>query len=101
MEHTVMLTWENDGIHATVPGMPKCQAKSETRSRVLSLIRDNIAETLRKSEIVRIDIPENAEEGETDWRAYGYGAFKDDPNWGEIFDEIEKNRDLSLTGTDE
>ncbi len=97
-----MLTREDDGIHATVPGMPKCHVKSETRSGVLSLIRDNILQTLRKSEIVQISIPEDPEpcstaNGETDWKAYGYGAFKNDPAWGELFDEIERNRDLSLT----
>ncbi len=101
MQYTVMLTRENDGIHATVPGMPKCHAKSETRNSVLSLIRDNILEMLRKSEIVQMDIPgepdADAVNDEAYWRSYGYGAFRDDPGWGDIFDEIERNRDLSLT----
>jgi len=101
MQYTVMLTQEDDGIHATVPGMPECHVKSETRSGVLSLIRDNILQTLRKSEIVQISIPEVPEPGtansETDWRSYGYGAFRNDPEWGKLFDEIEHNRDLTLT----
>lgn len=106
MKYKVMLTRENDGIHATVPGMPKCHAKSETRNGALSLIRDNIIETLGKSEIVQISIPEEPDaggtvNGETDWRSYGYGAFKDDPGWGNLFDEIEHNRDLSLTDREE
>ncbi len=98
MQYTVMLTHENVGIHATVPGMPKCHVKSETRSGVLSLIRDNILETLRKSEIIRTSMPEEPDScAETDWQSYGYGAFRNDPEWGKLFDEIEHNRDLSLT----
>ena len=103
MQYTVILTRENDGIHATVPEMPKCHAKSETRAGVLSLIRNNILETLRKSEIVQLSIPEETkpdktENSETDWRLFGYGVFKNDPEWGKLFDEIESDRDLSLTG---
>ncbi|MDM8525445.1 hypothetical protein QUF80_18920 [Desulfococcaceae bacterium HSG8] len=62
----------------------------------LNLIRDNLIEMHRKNEIVEIKIPEEQAEaanGETDRRSYGYGAFKDDPGWGELFDEIERNRD--------
>ncbi len=102
MQYKVMLTSESDGIHATVLGMPKCHAVSETRNGVLTLIRDNILETLRKSEIVNINIPEepdseNTVSSEADWRSYGYGAFRDDPEWGKLFDDIEHNRDLSLS----
>lgn len=92
-----MLTRKDDGMHATVPGMPECHAKSKTRNSVPSLVRNNVLEMLRKSEIVEIEIPDDDVKGETDWRSYGYGAFRDDPGWGDLFDEIERNRDLSIT----
>jgi hypothetical protein len=54
---------------------------------------------LKQSEIIQIKIPNkpyNIPDKKTTWHDYGYGTFKKDSNWDELFDEIEFNRNDNI-----
>ena len=95
MKYTVLLTEESNGhIQATVPGLPDCIVEAPTRSEALSAIRKAISEILNRTEIVQLDVAAEPKacgvlrDTPWDWM----GAFKNDPTWGELFDDIERQR---------
>ena len=95
MKYTVILTEEADGnIHAVIPGLPGCTVDAKTRDEALSMVCDTITTVMRRSEVVRIDIPMESTSGSlhdtTPWE--WFGVFKEDSTWGELFDEIERHR---------
>ncbi len=95
MKYTVILTEEADGsIHVTVPGLPDCTVEAKTRDEALNMIRETITTIISQSEIVQLDVPAEPRSRslhrDTPWE--WFGAFKDDPTWGELFDEIEHQR---------
>jgi predicted RNase H-like HicB family nuclease len=94
MKYTVMLKEEDGHIQATVPALPECMVKAPTRSEALSTIRQSIAEIMSRIEIVQIEVSAEPKSGslihETPWE--WFGAFKNDPTWGELFDDIERRR---------
>lgn len=95
MKYTVILTEGADGsIHVTVPGLPDCTVEAKTRREALNMIRENITTIMSRSEIIQLDVPAEPKLGklysDTPWE--WFGAFKDDPAWGELFDKIENQR---------
>jgi len=99
MKYNVMLTQEKDVINAFVLGMPKCNVKSRSRKEAISLIQKNLLSILNQSEIVQIEIPyQDCETSKaSEWKNYGYGSFKNDSTWTDLFDEIELNRNNDIT----
>lgn len=98
MKYTVMLTEDRKGnFYAQVPGIPDCNAKAKTRKEAIDIIRNAIANVVRKSEIIQLDVPVKPKAGnlhsETPWEFFG--AFKGMPLWGELYDEIERQRDMN------
>ena len=97
MKYTVLLTESNGNYQATVAGLPDCRVTAKTRSEALTTIREAITRLLGKSEIVEVEVPAEPKSGKlrdrTPWE--WFGAFKDDPTWGELFDEIERQRDAN------
>ena len=104
MEYTVVLTKKpNSHWHAVVPALPTCEAEAETREDVLAQIKDEI--TQYHIEVVKIEVTEaegayrqngHPEEIESNPLLKWAGAFRDDPTWDEMFDEIERRRDATL-----
>jgi predicted RNase H-like HicB family nuclease len=94
MKYTVMLKEENGHFLATVPALPECMVKAPTRSEAISTIRKAISEIISRIEIIQIDVSAEPKSGtliqETPWE--WFGAFKNDPTWGELFDDIERRR---------
>lgn len=94
MKYTVMLKEENGHIQATVPALPECMVKAPTRSEALATIRQSISEIMSQIEIVQVEVSTEPKSGslihETPWE--WFGAFKNDPAWGELFDDIERRR---------
>ncbi len=93
MQYTVVLTEETNGnIHATVPGLPDCIVEADTRNEALEKVRETIAKIMSRSEIVQLDVAaeprSRGEHSDTPWQ--WFGIFKDNPAWGKVFDEIEK-----------
>jgi len=93
MKYTVFLTQEKQGnFHAIVPMLPDCQASAPTRQEALKMIHQTITQVINHSEIIQLEVsaqPKPVLE-ETPWQ--WFGAFSDDPTWGELFDEIERQR---------
>ena len=97
MKYTVMLKEENGHIHATVPGLPECVVEAPTRSEAITTIRKAISEIISRTEIIQVDVSAEPKSGgllhDTPWE--WFGAFKNDPTWGELFDDIERRRNSS------
>lgn len=105
MQYTVLLSKQPDAPwRALVPALPDCVAEAATREEVLARIKERIIQVHKDFEIVQIEVPLlnghqlGQPERTFEERYPYYGAFKDDPTWGELFDEIERRRDETLVG---
>ncbi len=95
MNYTVILTEKADGsYYASVPALPDCRAKAETRVEALDSVRQTIVNFISRSEVVKLDVHVEPKSGalhqETPWEFFG--GFQDDRTWGPLFDEIENYR---------
>lgn len=96
MKYTVVLTHQQNGeFHATVPALPECTVAAETKSEALDALRETISSVVSRSEVLELDVPGAPEAGRagngTPWHLFG--MFREDLAWGELFDEIERQRD--------
>ncbi len=96
MKYTVVLTEKTDGnVMVAVPGLPDCTVEATTRDEALEKARETINRMMSRSEILQLDVGtepglENLNFGiPWEW----FGTFKDNPTWGKLFDEIERQRD--------
>lgn len=107
MEYTVVITKDpNAPWRAVVPAIANCEAEAETREEVLEQIKEAIAlMPHRHIEVVKIEMPEaenlyrqNGHLGEAEGNPLlqWAGAFRNDPTWDAMFDEIERQRDATL-----
>ncbi len=98
MQYTLILTEKAEGgIQVTIPALPACMVEAATRDEAIRLAREAIAQLVRRSEIVQVEIPERpwatVSLHETPWAWFGKGA--EDPMWEELFDAIEQNRETT------
>jgi predicted RNase H-like HicB family nuclease len=106
MEYTVVLTKKPNSLwRAHVPALPVCEVEAATREEALDQIKDMIVQC--HIEVIKIEVPEveapfhqNGHPGklENDPVLKWAGAFRDDPTWNEMFDEIERQRDAHRVG---
>lgn len=106
MEYTVVITKEPDTPwRAFVPALLNCKAEAETRDEVVERIKERVAQC--HLEVLRIEVPDSEKSqksnGSSDEKSRGSildfaGIFRDDPTWGALFDEIERQRDQHLVG---
>jgi predicted RNase H-like HicB family nuclease len=94
MKYTVMLKEENGHVQATVPSLPECVVQAPTRLEAIRTIRKAISDIISRTEIIQIDVNTKPKSGtllqDTPWD--WCGAFKNDPTWSELFDDIERRR---------
>ncbi|MCY7323205.1 MAG: type II toxin-antitoxin system HicB family antitoxin [Phormidesmis sp. CAN_BIN36] len=74
---SILLERETNGFHASVLGLPDCQAQGATREDALSNVQKLLSARLESAEVVTIpldslSLPKLA------------GLFKDDPQWDEF-----------------
>jgi len=102
MEYTTLLTHQ-PGFpwRAVVPGLPDCVAEAATRTEVLVKIQERIVETVSYTEILQVDVPVSPKSANghpikqaTPWQ--WFGTFRDDAQWGELFEDIDQQRDAQL-----
>lgn len=106
MEYTTLLTHQPDSLwRAVVPGLPDCTAEAPTRAEVLAKIQERIAATVSYIEVVQVEVPASPKntngfpnEQATSIPWHWFGAFQSDAQWGELFEEIEQQRDAQLMG---
>ncbi|KHD05376.1 hypothetical protein PN36_11930 [Candidatus Thiomargarita nelsonii] len=99
MKYTIFITQENQGkFHAMAQNLPNCHAYAQTRHEALKAIRETITQVVNRIEMIQLDIPTQPKVGqlldETPWQ--WFGAFKEDPTWGALFDEIELKRNSQV-----
>jgi len=96
MRYTVLLQNHlNKSYTATALNIPNCVGVGENEKEALENVRKLICETLSRSKLVTIDIDTDVfkiERNPDRW----FGAFKEDATWGELFDEIERLRDMTI-----
>ncbi len=98
VKYTILLTEKPDGgIHVSVPALPDCIVEADTRDNAIRLAREAIAAIMSRSEVVQVDVPQppkappTRDEMPWEW----FGAAKDDATWEPLFDEIERNREVT------
>jgi len=105
MEYTVILTRQPGAPwRAAVPVLPNCTVEAPTRTEALEKIQERIITVTSHSEVLRLHVPaapqatakQPSKASQTPWQ--WFGTFQDDPTWGPLFDEIERQRDAHLTG---
>ncbi len=95
MKYTVIVTEDKKGqFCAIAPNWPNCHVQAHTRNEALQAIRETITQVVTRSERFQLELPIEPKSDEikqeTPWQ--WFGAFKNDPTWGELFDEIELKR---------
>src|SRR5262249_14620888 len=98
MKYTVVLTEKsNGGIHVSVPSLPGCTLEAENRDEAIRLARAAISDVLSKSEIVRVEVPQQSNvslpENEVPWE--WFGSAKEDASCDALFDDIEHKRNAT------
>ncbi len=95
MKYTVIVTEDTKGqFCAIAPNWPNCRVEARTRNEAIKAIRDTIIQVVARSERFQIELPIEPKsddiQSETPWQ--WFGAFKNDPTWENLFDEIELKR---------
>jgi predicted RNase H-like HicB family nuclease len=86
MQYTVLIQpRRNGGFTASVPTLPGCRSEGATEDEALDKIRTAIANQLKDTKIVQIEVTENGVAPKNPWDAM-IGIFENNP----IFDEVEK-----------
>lgn len=107
MEYLVLLTRRGEispSWRAAVPTLPECVVDAPTRKEAIERIRERIAEIAAHTEVLRVQVAAspkgNGDFGPTqfDLAWTGFGVFRGDLNWGELFDTIETERDALQIG---
>jgi predicted RNase H-like HicB family nuclease len=98
MQYTLILTETAEGyIQVTIPALPACRVEAATRDDAIHLAREAIAQFVRRSEVVQVDIPEQPRvtggPHETPWA--WFGTASEDPTWDALFNEIEQHREAA------
>lgn len=98
MKYTLILTKKSDGgIHVSIPALPECAIEAGDRDEALDLARQAIAETMSRSEIVLLDVPQapkvarSRDEVPWEW----FGKAEGDITWDPLFDDIEQQREAT------
>jgi hypothetical protein len=89
---------------AAVPTLPDCVVEAPTRREAIERIRERIADIASHTEILRVEVSAtpkaNGDNGlsqpESQWP--GFGLFRHDPTWDELFESIEEGRNAQLVG---
>ncbi len=93
MQYTVFLTRYSDLLwRASVPSIPNCEVEADTREKVISQIKEKVTSFASQTEVIQVEIPIKPQFQNAQLEKF-FGIFKDDPNWAEMFEQIEKDRD--------
>jgi predicted RNase H-like HicB family nuclease len=101
MKYTIILTEKpSGGIRVSIPALPDCTVEADNRDEALHLAREAIAQTISRSEIVHVDVPQQPKSaltsGDVPWE--WFGVVKDDATWDALFDDIERHREATRKG---
>jgi len=97
MQYTVIISEKPGGQwQAIVPVLPNCTAEAPTREEVLVRIKNNLTAAASNLEVVQMEIPVNGSQNgqaklsDSQWP--GFGSHPNDPDWGDFFDELDRQR---------
>jgi len=93
MQYTVLIQPSRDGgFTAFVPTLPGCRSQGTTEDEVIDKIRTAIAEELKHTKIVHVDVKENGAVPKNPWDSM-IGIFENNPIFDEVEKEIKKERE--------
>jgi len=96
MQYTVLIQpGRNGGFTASVPTLPGCRSQGTTEDEVIDKIRTAIAEELKHTKIVHVDVKENGAVPKNPWDSI-IGMFKNDPIFEEVDRRIKQDREREL-----
>ena len=102
MEYTIVIKKEpNAPWTVTAPTFPKCKVEAESKEAALDQVKDYLAQcyfeelriTLSEEELNERKPQPLSDEELVKRNHPGFGAFKDDPFFDEVWDDIERSRD--------
>ena len=96
MQYTVLLqNHPNEGYIATVLDIPNCVGVGESEKEALENVQKLVREMLSQSKLVTINVDTDFFKIESNLSRW-LGALKKDVTWGELFDEIERLREMTV-----
>lgn len=103
MYYTTFLMRDKNMVwRATVPALPDCHVDAPTRAEAIKKIQERVAQVITHVEVLQLPLPANGKmtngaaetPDQTPWE--WFGVFQNDPSWGELFTDIEKQRDAHV-----
>ena len=99
MEYTIILTQQPNKWQASIVGLPEGVVEAPIRAKALEDIQSLAVDLFSRSEMLKLELPISATTtSENALNLAGFGAFKDDPMLGPLFDDIEQRRDEHIVG---
>ncbi|NOT60627.1 MAG: hypothetical protein HOP19_10440 [Acidobacteria bacterium] len=102
MQYTVMLTKDAEAHwRAAVPALPEYVVEAATREAALAQLSERLAQTQPQIEFVQVVVPDATKDVATNGQASTtkttdpwpyFGAYAGDANWGEFFEELDRQR---------
>ncbi|MCI0694212.1 type II toxin-antitoxin system HicB family antitoxin [candidate division KSB1 bacterium] len=99
MQYTVLIQpRRNGGFTASVPTLPGCRSQGATEDEALDKIRAAIANHLKDTKIVQVEVTENGvvvPKAKNPWDSI-IGMFENDPIFEEVDRRIKQDREREL-----
>lgn len=96
MQYTVVIQPNREGgFIASVPTLPDCRSQGTTEDEVINKIRTAIAEELKHTKIVHIEVKENGVVPKNPWDSI-IGMFENDSIFEEVDRRIKQDREREL-----
>ena len=90
MEYPVVIQQQDERRYrAFIPFLPECSGDGPSEEAALDGLRQVAQSALARTRLTTIAIDEHLAE---EWPHFG--VFRDDPTWGAMFDDIERQRDV-------
>jgi hypothetical protein len=91
MEQLIVVRRESQGkFLAQSLAIPEVKAEASTEAEAIEQVRQSLAVWLASARVVRVDVP-TANGTANPWLEH-FGRFRDDPQFGEYLDEIQRAR---------
>jgi hypothetical protein len=85
--HVLVELVESGHFIASVPELPDCVAKAETRSAAIAAVQEKVKARLLNIEVLTLEVPNNP------WTDF-IGMFEGDNEFAELAAELRKEREL-------
>jgi hypothetical protein len=97
MEQLIVVRPESQGkFLAQSLAIPELKAEAGTETEAIELVRQSLAAWLASARVVRVEVP-TAAGSANPWLEH-FGRFRDDPQFGDYLEEIQRARKVDDEG---